>query len=300
MFSKLKSLNAVAGTCIPPLSQQKTYKTDTKAKVVNPRPLTVTRIYEKKVILKNAEAAAALAREEELSDKKEKINVYKGFHRDIAEDNALKNPDFFKVKEMVDLHTLFKNRVHFGHHHGCRHPFVVPFLYGVRQNTDIFDLDKTLPRLHNALNFIAHIVYRGGVVLFVSRNAQTMPLVEHTAQKCGEYSHCRFWKGGLLTNIDYLYKNLTRHPDVVVFIHTQNNFSHEHAAITECAKMLIPTVGIVDSNCNPTLITYPIPGNDDSLDAVKLYCKLFEETILRAKEYRKRDIEELSDDSDES
>lgn len=220
-----------------------------------------------------------------------------GQHNDTPEDKALKHPDFFKVREMVDIHALYKNRVYFGHHQGCRHPFMVPFLYGVRQDTDIIDIDKTLPRLHLALNFIAHTVYRGGIVLFVSRNAQHMPLVEKTAQNCGEYSHCRFWKGGLLTNIERLFSNLTRYPDVVIFVHTQNSIGNEHTAVTECGKMLIPTVGIVDSNCNPTFITYPIPGNDDSPDAVKLYCKLFEQTILRAKEYRKRDMLESVDKS---
>ena len=218
------------------------------------------------------------------------------YRRDIPEDKALETPDFFKVKERVDLYTLFKNRVHYGHHPGCRHPFISRYLYGVRHDTDIFDLEKTLPRLRHALNFVAHVVYRGGMVLFVSRNAQHMPLVEQTAQRCGEYSHCRFWRGGLFTNMDFHFREMTRLPDVVIFIHAQNNFGKEHVAITECADMMIPSVGIVDSNCNPTFITYPIPGNDDSPDAVNLYCKLFEDIILLAKENRKRDIEEISED----
>lgn len=101
-------------------------------------------------------------------------------------------------------------------------------------------------------------------------------------------------------NIDYFYKNFIRYFDVVVFIYIQNNFSYEYVVIIECVKMLILIVGIVDFNCNLILVIYFVFGNDDFLDVVKLYCKLFEEIILRVKEYRKRDIEELSDDSDES
>ncbi|XP_061188119.1 small ribosomal subunit protein uS2m-like [Saccostrea echinata] len=289
MFNRIKKAKSLAGAYIPHLCPQRKYKTDTKAKVVLPRPLRIERIYEEKVFKNQTEKP--LAKEVELVDYKPMENEYKRLLGDTFEDNALQHPDFFQVKEMVDMQTLYRNRVHYGHHFGCRHPYMVSFLYGLRHNTDIFDLDRTLPRLHLALNFIAHVVYRGGIVLFVSRNAQHMPLVEKTARNAGEYSHCRFWKSGLLTNIDRLFSNLTRHPDVVIFLHTQNSIGSDHIAVTECAKMLIPTVGVVDSNCNPTFITYPIPGNDDSPDAVKLYCKLFEQTILRAKEHRKRDVQ---------
>ncbi|KAL3872399.1 hypothetical protein ACJMK2_040327 [Sinanodonta woodiana] len=203
--------------------------------------------------------------------------------------NSLKDQDFFKVRNMVTLRDLFNARVHFGHDAGCRNPYITPYLFGSRLGMDIFDLEKTLPHLGDALNFTAHVVYRGGIVLFVSRNRQMMPHVEKTAYECGEYAHCRYWYGGSFTNAEQQYGMMTRLPDLGIFINTLNNVFEEHRAVTDFAKMLIPTVGVVDSNCDPRLITYPVPGNDDTPVAVHLYLRLFKEAILRGKQKRKED-----------
>ncbi|XP_009997263.1 PREDICTED: 28S ribosomal protein S2, mitochondrial [Chaetura pelagica] len=79
-----------------------------------------------------------------------------------------------------------------------------------------------------------------------------------------------------------------RLPDLIIFLSSLNNVFGPHVAIRDAAKMNIPTVGVVDTNCNPCLITYPIPGNDDSPSAVELYCRLFRMTITRAKDKRKQ------------
>ncbi|XP_036385746.1 28S ribosomal protein S2, mitochondrial [Megalops cyprinoides] len=200
----------------------------------------------------------------------------------------LKQPDFFRLSELFTLKDLFDARVHLGHKRGCRHRLMEPYLFGCRLEQDIIDLDQTVEHLQQALNFTAHVAYRGGVILFVNRRRQFGHLVENTALECGEYAHTRYWQGGLLTNATVQYGPGVRIPDLIIFLCTLNNVFQQHVAVRDAAKMNIPTVGVVDSNCNPSLITYPIPGNDDSSSAVELYCRLFKMTINRAKDKRKQ------------
>ncbi|XP_063609350.1 uncharacterized protein LOC134783415 [Penaeus indicus] len=200
---------------------------------------------------------------------------------------TLKYPDYFKVANLFTVEDLFKARVHLGHKEGSLDPYMHPFIFGSRLGHLIIDLDQTSQHLREALNFTAHIAYRGGIILFVCRNPQFQHMVENTAKDCGEYAHTRFWQGGILTNSTIQFGCETRLPDLVIFINTLNNVLTQHTAVRDAAKMLIPTVGIVDTNCNPNLITYPVPGNDDTPSAVKLYCDLFKNAIVRGKEKRK-------------
>ncbi|XP_036863624.2 small ribosomal subunit protein uS2m [Manis javanica] len=204
----------------------------------------------------------------------------------------LKHADFFNVKELFSVRSLFDARVHLGHKAGCRHRFMEPYIFGSRLDQDIIDLDQTATHLQLALNFTAHVAYRKGIILFVGRNRQFSYLIETTARSCGEYAHTRYFKGGLLTNAPLLLGPLVRLPDLIIFLHTLNNVFEPHVAVRDAAKMSIPTVGIVDTNCNPCLITYPIPGNDDSPPSIQLFCRLFQTTINRAKEKR-RQVEAL-------
>ncbi|MBW02106.1 28S ribosomal protein S2, mitochondrial, partial [Eschrichtius robustus] len=200
----------------------------------------------------------------------------------------LKHFDFFNVKELFSVRSLFDARVHLGHKAGCRHRFMEPYIFGNRLDQDIIDLEQTATHLQLALNFTAHVAYRGGVILFVSRKRQFSHLIENVARDCGEYAHTRYFKGGLLTNAPLLLGPMVRLPDLIIFLHTLNNVFEPHIAVRDAAKMNIPTVGIVDTNCNPSLITYPVPGNDDSPAAVQLFCRLFRTSIRRAKEKRKQ------------
>uniref|UniRef100_A0A8C8UP73 Small ribosomal subunit protein uS2m n=1 Tax=Peromyscus maniculatus bairdii TaxID=230844 RepID=A0A8C8UP73_PERMB len=203
-------------------------------------------------------------------------------------DVPLQHSDFFNVKELFSVKSLFDARVHLGHKAGCRHRFMEPYIFGNRLGQDIIDLEQTASHLQLALNFTAHVAYRKGIILFVSRNRQFSHLIEKTAQDCGEYAHTRYFKGGLLTNAHLLFGPSVRLPDLIIFLHTLNNVFEPHVAVRDAAKMNIPTVGIVDTNCNPCLITYPVPGNDDSPQAIHLFCKLFRTTINRAKEKRRQ------------
>jgi small subunit ribosomal protein S2 len=200
---------------------------------------------------------------------------------------TLTHPDYFGVHSLFTVKDLFDARVHFGHKIGSLDDRMKPWVYGSRLGHIIFDLDKTAEHLRQALNFTAHIAFRGGIILFFSRNAQNAHVVEKTAMECGEYAHTRYWRGGAFTNSNIQFGAVTRLPDLCIFLNTLNNILTPHTAVRDSAKMNIPTIGIVDSNCNPNLICYPVPGNDDTPEAVSLYCRLFKEAILKGKEQRK-------------
>ncbi|XP_068105250.1 small ribosomal subunit protein uS2m [Hyperolius riggenbachi] len=200
----------------------------------------------------------------------------------------LKHPDFFNVKELFSVQTLFDARVHLGHKRGCRHRLMEPYIFGHRLDQDIIDLDQTAEHLQRMLNFVAHVAYRRGVILFVSRRPQFTHLVEKLAKDCGEYAHTRFWQGGLLTNAPIQYGSGVRLPDLIIFLNTLNTVFEQHVAVRDAAKMNIPTAAIVDTNCNPSIISYPVPGNDDSPASMELYCHLLRSVVTRAKDKRKQ------------
>ncbi|XP_067138075.1 small ribosomal subunit protein uS2m isoform X2 [Centruroides vittatus] len=207
--------------------------------------------------------------------------------------NPLDHPDFFNVKAMINVKELFDAKVHLGHKEGTLNEHMKPYIFGSRLGHLIIDLDQTVEHLQKALNFLSHIVYQDGLVLFVTRHRQTAYLVEKTAMECNEFSYTKNWYTGVFTNSTKMFSNVTRLPDVVVFLNTLNNVLETHTCVHECAKMLIPSIGIVDTNCSPNLITYPIPGNDDTPSAIELYCKLFKMAILNAKQKRREIIEKF-------
>lgn len=202
--------------------------------------------------------------------------------------NPLTHPDFFQVHTLFTVKDLYNARVHYGHKETLMHKNMESFVFGSRMGYTIIDLDQTAELLRQALNFIAHVAFREGIILFISRNPQTTYLVDKTARECKEFSHTRFWKNGLFTNSKHYFKTITRLPDLCIFLNTFETAMKEHTAVAHSAKMCIPSVGIVDTNCDPNLITYPIPGNDDSLCSIELYCSLFKEAILRGKKAKEQ------------
>lgn len=206
--------------------------------------------------------------------------------------NVLDQPDYFRVHELFTIKDLFDARVHYGHKLGSLDDRMKPFLYGHRLGHAIFDLDKSADYLRRALNFAAHIAYCDGLIMFVLRSPQNAHLVEKTAAECKEFAHTRFWRGGVFTNANVQFGAVTRLPDLCIFLSTLNTVLAQHVAVRDSAKMAIPTIGICDSNCNPNLVTYPVPGNDDTPLAIELYCKLFKNAILRGKEKRKEEVRE--------
>ncbi|KAG7207768.1 hypothetical protein KM043_009378 [Ampulex compressa] len=212
---------------------------------------------------------------------------------DILEESSnlidpLTHPDFFQVHNLFTIKDLFNARVHYGHKEGSFDEHMRQFIFGSRMGHLIIDLDQTAVHLREALNFTAHIAFRDGIILFVSKNPQSTHIIETTARECNEFAHARFWRQGTFTNSLHHFGTTMRLPDLCIFIHTLDNVLRPHPGIVEAAKMAIPSVGIVDTNCNPNLITYPVPGNDDSMTAIHLYCNLFKKAILRGKDARKK------------
>lgn len=202
----------------------------------------------------------------------------------IPEDPALQSEDYFGLNNLVKATALLKNNVHLGHKEGSRHEYMTQYIFGNRLGVDIIDLDLTVAALREALNFTAHIAYRRGVILFVSRHLQTLPWVETAAQQAGEYAHCRQWQTGTFTNATTMYGNITRLPDLVIFMGCLDTVFAQHPGISECAKMNIPTIAIADTNVDPSMISHIVPANDDSPVAIKHYLDLFAEAIRRGKE----------------
>lgn len=173
-----------------------------------------------------------------------------------------------------------------GHKAIVRNPHMRPFLFGNRLGVDIIDLNQTSALLGDALNFTAHIAHRQGIILLLTRVPQNVSFVEQVALSCGEYSHCRKWRLGTFTDSSAKFGAMTRLPDLCIFFSTLDDAFEQHNAVTECAKLNIPSIGVVDSNCDPRLITYPVPGNDDSPASVRFLAKLFGEAIMKGKNAR--------------
>jgi small subunit ribosomal protein S2 len=243
----------------------------------------VSRKLTKNILIKAARTNSTIPQTQEVQPPSEAQDLEK---------NVLNHPDYFSVHNLFTVKDLFDARVHYGHRDGSLDERMLPYIYGSRLGHIIFDLDKTADYLRRALNFAAHIAYRDGIILFFLRGAQNSHLVEKTALECGEFAHTRFWRGGIFTNSTKQFGAVTRLPDLCIFLNTLNNVLLQHTAVRDSAKMGIATIGVVDSNCNPNLLTYPVPGNDDSPASIELYCKLFKAAILRGKERRKTDMQQ--------
>ncbi|MEL0144482.1 MAG: 30S ribosomal protein S2, partial [Alphaproteobacteria bacterium] len=217
------------------------------------------------------------------------------------------------------MRQLLEAGVHFGHNTRRWNPKMEQYIFGVRNGIHIIDLQQTVPMLYAALNAARDVASNGGRVLFVGTKRAASDIVAESARKCGQYYVNQRWLGGMLTNWKTISNsiktlkdleeqlsgdatkgltkkellNLTRQrdklemalggikemggrPDLIVVIDTNK----EDLAIKEAKKLGIPVVGVVDSNSNPINIDMPIPGNDDAMRAIQLYCDLFAGAVI--------------------
>lgn len=189
-----------------------------------------------------------------------------------------------------------ESRVHFGHKDGMLDPQMRPYIFGKRLGVLIFDLDKTARLLDQALHVTAEIAYRNGIILFVHQSKQNGHYVEDAAKECGEYAYCTRWKNEILTDPQNKFGAVTRLPDLMLIFSVVERVNELHRAVTMAASMLIPTVGICDTNADPTIVTYPVPGNDDSPQSIEIYARLFKTAVLKGKEKRKEILEKQGED----
>ena len=216
------------------------------------------------------------------------------------------------------MRQLLEAGVHFGHTTRRWNPKMSAFIFGERNGVHIIDLEHTVPMLHRALEFVHNTVAGGGRVLFVGTKRQASDMIAESARRCGQYYVNHRWLGGMLTNWKTISRsikrlrdvearlsednlgltkkellNLTRErdkleralggikemgglPDVLFVVDTNK----EHIAVAEAGNLNIPVVAVVDSNSDPIGIAYPIPGNDDALRAIELYCRLAADAVL--------------------
>jgi len=208
--------------------------------------------------------------------------------------------DYFGVESMVTLEQLFNARCHLGHYRGVVDESALPFVYGERAYQHIIDLNITLKNMKVALHFLSNIVYKNGVVCFVSGNPKFDYLIQKTARECSEYFVTRSWKPGTFADVHNIL-GTSRIPDLVIAFNFSRFEKASRLAVRECEIVNIPTIGICDTDCDPTSVTFPIPGNDDTMQSMQLYCDLFNQAIVNAK--RLRDIDRgliVEDDADES
>ena len=216
------------------------------------------------------------------------------------------------------MRQLLESGVHFGHVTRRWNPKMEPYIFGIRQGIHVLDLQQTVPLLYRAMQTVNDIVAGGGRVLLVGTKRQASTLVEEAAKRCGQYYVNHRWLGGMMTNwntisnsIKQLHKldellseentgltkkellKVTRQrdklerdlggikelgglPDILFIVDTNK----EGIAVAEANKLGIPVVGIIDTNSDPKGIDYPIPGNDDSIRAINLYCDLISGAVL--------------------
>lgn len=183
-------------------------------------------------------------------------------------------------------------RVHMGHRARLWNPRMAPYILGERNGMHVIDLDKTVPLLRRALVAASQMSAAGCKFLWLGpQDPQKNRIVTKQASRAGAYTiDGKRWIGGTLTNpiesgqagrFNY------RLPDCVFVVDTQRHLP----ALKEARLSGIPTIGVVDSDCNPQLVTYPIPGNDDGAHAIYLYCHLMRRAMLAGR--RRRGDEKL-------
>jgi len=207
----------------------------------------------------------------------------------LSRGDPLLESDYFGLANAFTMQDLFAANVHWGHKIGTLHPGMTEYLLGKRLGTCIIDLTHTVEQLRTALNFIAHISYKDGIILFVTHDRLNMLDIENAATACGEFAHTRRWTPGTFTDSRRCFGTEVRLPDIVIMTSLMYTQLKEHPVVKEAAKMCIPTVAVCDTNVDPRLITYPIAGNDDSRSCVQLYLRLFTRAIECGKKRRQED-----------
>jgi small subunit ribosomal protein S2 len=223
----------------------------------------------------------------------------------------------------VSMRQMLEAGVHFGHQTRYWNPKMASYIFGARNKIHIINLEKSLPLFNDAMNYLGQMSLNKGNILFVGTKKSARKTVAEEAQRCNMPYVNHRWLGGMLTNFKTIKKSINRlkeleamnadgsmqqrfskkealgmerelekllrslggikdmkgPPDVLFVL----DVGYEKNAIKEAKKLGIPVVGIVDSNNSPTDIDYIIPGNDDSIRAVKLYCQSVSAAVLEAK-----------------
>jgi small subunit ribosomal protein S2 len=234
----------------------------------------------------------------------------------------------YKETFMVTMKDLLECGVHFGHQTRRWNPKMKKFIFGERKNIYIIDLQKTLRYFRYTYNIVRDAAAEGKTILFVGTKKQAVVAIKEAAESCGMPYVNHRWLGGMMTNfntirqsirkleiieemekdgqIDLLTKkealtlrrkkeklisylgglrNLKTAPDMLFVIDTVK----ERIAVAEANRLKIPVVAPLDTNCDPDVVDFPIPGNDDAIRSVQLFCKEMMEAVNEGKELKNKD-----------
>jgi len=237
------------------------------------------------------------------------------------------------MAEPISMKLLLEAGVHFGHQVGRWNPKMKTYIFSQRNGIHIIDLEQTVVMLGKGCDFIRETVANGDNVIFVGSKKQAQDAVEQEAKRCGMFYVNQRWLGGMLTNfstiqsrIDFLVrledrkargeferlpkkeglkldkeivhlnrllggvKEMTRLPGALFIVDP----SKERNAIAEARRVGVPIVAIMDTNCDPDEVEYPIPGNDDAIRAVALFCAVIADAVIQGKQTRDALAEKLA------
>lgn len=240
---------------------------------------------------------------------------------------------------VVTMKSLLEAGVHFGHQTKKWNPKMSKYIYSARNDIHIIDLQISVEQVEKAYAFVRDVAKEGKSILFVGTKKQAQDAIKEEAQRCGMFYMNQRWLGGTLTNFktirsrierlnkinqmeligqfdllpkkevamlkaerDKLEANLGGIKDMTqlpgcMFVVDLNN---EDIAVKEARKLGIPVVGLVDTNCNPDLVDYVIPGNDDAIRAIKLIASIMANAVIEANEGITFSVEEESEESSEA
>ena len=239
---------------------------------------------------------------------------------------------------VVAMKQLLEAGVHFGHQTRRWDPKMAEYIFQARNGIHIIDLQKTSKKLDEAYAFLKEQVEEGKTVLFVGTKKQAQECMKEAALKCGMFYVDQRWLGGMLTNFGTIQKRIQRLKDLETMaedgtfevlpkkevillkkemeklernlggIKDMNELpgviflvdpKKERIAILEAKKLGIPVVGLVDTNCNPEELDYPIPGNDDAIRAVKLIADVIANAVIEGKQGESFEAEEQTAEAEE-
>ncbi len=237
------------------------------------------------------------------------------------------------MAEQVSFKDLLGSGAHFGHVTRKWHPNYEPYILMERNGVHIINLEETVKHLNTAIDFVKKIVEKNGEILFVGTKKQAKDIVQQEADRCGMFYIVERWLGGTLTNFSTIkksikrlkvlekegssiYENLTkkeiqmlnrerlklsdqhrgikdmkRLPNAVVIV----DVDREITALLEAIKLEIPVIAMVDTNCDPRIVTYPIPANDDSVRAIQIIIAAIVDAILEARDENATKEEDISE-----
>jgi small subunit ribosomal protein S2 len=240
----------------------------------------------------------------------------------------------------VTMKQLLEAGVHFGHQTSRWNPKMKPYIFGARNGIYIIDLQQTVRMFKDAYAFVRNLSAEGGAVLFVGTKKQAQDAIREEAERCGMFFVTNRWLGGMLTNfqtikqsIDRLrkldetlesetisqaltkkelimvrrerdklmaslggIKNMKKLPDCIFVVDPKK----EEIAVKEANKLGIPVVAAVDTNCDPDVIDYKIPGNDDAIRAIRLFCTAIADAVIEGRELHEERLRGQQVEEDES